>query len=588
MAMLVQGPGGAVVEFPDGTDEATISNAMRQIQVPDPKQGAPQQSTAPQAPTPNADVNPIADVAKSAGIGVVQGGLGLAMLPGNVEALGRAGIDKAASLLGYGDPGFSKSHYLPTSADAQAGIEHFTGPFYQPQTTAGEYARTVGEFAPMAAFGGPAAGPISRAVNVLAPAAVSETAGQLTKGTAAEPWARAAGAIAGGAVPNALMRAVTPLATDAGRAAFVATLENNGVNALTAGQRTGNSAVRWSESAAHDLPFTGGRAKELNDTAAEQFTRAALQRAGINGDRATAPVIDQGFRDLGAQFDTLAQRNNMNVDQALHNDVTTALRNYNQATPPALRAPIIEDLATDIGNRLGTPMSGPNYQSWRSQIERARRGAQGNNPQLAESLSDIRDAMDDAMSRSATPADQAAWQQVRGQYRDLLAIEKATSGAGENTALGLISPSQLRTAVKTQDQRGYVRGRRDLGNLARAGEAIMKPLPNSGTPARLAAQTLFSAAGAGAGAVFGGAPGAVVGTIAPALTQGALGRALMSAPVQNYLSNQALAPLIDAYQPTNALSRIPQAANALMTPPTGLRGGIGPRYDDNGNLRPGQ
>lgn len=588
MAMLVQGPGGAVVQFPDGTDDATISNAMRQIQVPDPKQGAPQQAIAPAASAPNADVNPIADVAKSAGIGLVQGGLGLAMLPGNIEALGRAGIDKAASALGYGDPGLSKSHYLPTSADAQAGIEHFTGPFYQPQTTAGEYARTIGEFAPMAAFGGPGAGMLSRAVNVTAPAVVSETAGQLTKGTSAEPWARAIGGFVGGSVPNAAMRTVTPITADAGRAAQVAALENNGVNALTAGQRTGNSAIRWAESAAHDLPFTGGRGKILNDQAAEQFTQAALQRAGINADRATAPVIDQGFRDLGAQFDALAQRNNMNVDAPLHTQVQMALRNYNQATPPAMRAPIIEELANDIGHRLGTPMAGPDYQNWRSQIERARRSAQPNNPQLANALSDVRDALDDAMSRSATPADQAAWQQVRGQYRDLLAIEKAVSGAGENTALGLISPSQLRTAVKTQDQRGYVRGRRDLGNLARAGESIMKPLPNSGTPARLAAQTLFSAAGAGAGAVFGGAPGAIVGTIAPALTQGTLGRALMSAPVQNYLSNQVLAPMIDAYQPANALSRIPLAANALMTPPTGLRGGMGPRYDENGNLRPGQ
>ena len=63
----------------------------------------------------------------------------------------------------------------------------------------------------------------------------------------------------------------------------------------------------------------------------------------------------------------------------------------------------------------------------------------------------------------------------------------------------------------------------------------------------------------------------------------------MSQPMQNYLSNQLLAPAIDAYQPLNAFYRAPQAANALMAPQSNaLRGGIGPRYDANGNLLPVQ
>jgi hypothetical protein len=574
------------VEFPEGTDGATIQNAMRRFSAPDPKQAAPSPSTAPQGPAPNANVNPIADVAKSAGIGLAQGAIGLPGLPGNLEALGRMGIDKAATALGYEDPGLSKRTLLPTSADIQSGIEKYTGPFYQPQTTAGEYARTVGEFAPLAAFG--PGGAAARAANVVAPAVVSETAGQVTKGTAAEPWARAAGGLIGGALPNAAMRAVTPITNDAARAAQVALLEQNGVNALTAGQRTGNSALRWAESAAGDVPFNGGRAKAINDQAATQFTRAALRRAGINADRATGDVIDAGFDNLGSQFDNLAQRNNMNVDQRLGTQVRMALRDYDQATPPALRSPVVENLVNDIGNRVGTPMSGADYQAWRSQIERIRRGAQVNNPHLADALGDVRDALDDAMTRSSGPADQAAWRQIRGQYRDLLAIEKAASGAGENTANGLISPSQLRTAVKSQSTRAYVRGQRDLGNLARAGEGIIKPLPNSGTAPRIAAQTIFDMISAGGGAALGGPVGAAVGAVAPAVTRGLAARALMSKPVQSYLSNQRLAPQIDAYQALAAYLRAPQAAALATQPQVGLVGGMGPRYDDNGNLLPGQ
>src|SRR5690606_35643416 len=49
------------------------------------------------------------DVAKSAGVGLGQGILGLGTLPGNVEQLARMGIDKGAELLGYENPQTQKS-----------------------------------------------------------------------------------------------------------------------------------------------------------------------------------------------------------------------------------------------------------------------------------------------------------------------------------------------------------------------------------------------------------------------------------------------------------------------------------------------
>lgn len=66
---------------------------------------------------------------------------------------------------------------------------------YKPQTTAGEFAHTIGEFAPNALIPGSWA---ARAGQVLAPALASETAGQVTKGGAWEGPARFAGALAGG------------------------------------------------------------------------------------------------------------------------------------------------------------------------------------------------------------------------------------------------------------------------------------------------------------------------------------------------------------------------------------------------------
>ncbi len=87
----------------------------------------------------------------------------------------------------------------PTSSQLRNAVESYTGPFYQPKTIVGDYAKTVGEFVPGALLMPEG----SLATNALRygvlPALSSETAGQFTKGTAAEPWARAVGGIVGAA-----------------------------------------------------------------------------------------------------------------------------------------------------------------------------------------------------------------------------------------------------------------------------------------------------------------------------------------------------------------------------------------------------
>lgn len=530
-----------------------------------------------------------ADVAKSGGVGLAQGAIGLVTLPGNLEYLGRLGIDKAATALGFEDPKTSSDTVLPTFGDVKSGIEqNVTGKFYEPKTTAGEYARTIGEFAPMAVLGPGGLG--ARAVNVIAPALTSETAGQLTKGTAAEPWARAAGALAGGMLPTAAMRVATPVSGgEAVRAAHVANLQNEGVQALTAGQRTGNKALRWAETVAADTPGAARTAERINTTAAEQFTRAALRRAGVNASRATPDVIDGAFNQLGQRFNAIAAQSHMRVDSGLLHNLRRAVFDYEDLVPPSQRAPFLTNLVDDIRaarNQTGA-INGEAYQSLRSRVETLRRSTK-NDPNLAIALRNVREALDDAMGRSVPQNMANEWRQVRGQYRNLIAVEQAASGAGENAALGLISPAQLRNATKAMDKRGYVRGRNDLGNLARSGEAIMKPLPNSGTAPRAAFNDLFAAGGAAGGAMFGGTPGAALGAMAAPLVKGAVARGILSRPVQNYLSNNALAGLIDAYQAQapNALMRLPQAASDIERSRP-LVGGIGPRYDEYGNQFPG-
>ncbi|MBE7196264.1 MAG: hypothetical protein INR70_00460 [Parafilimonas terrae] len=157
------------------------------------------------------------DVAKALPTGAAKGAIGLAGLPGDVQHMGGSLVDdimlglghKVMDWSGYGPQagtperadfdrmyrGIGSGGGLPGSGAIRQGVETVTGPLYEPKTTAGQYAQTVGEFATGAAIG--PGGLARKAAETVIPAAVSETAGQLTKGSKAEPVARLAGALAG-------------------------------------------------------------------------------------------------------------------------------------------------------------------------------------------------------------------------------------------------------------------------------------------------------------------------------------------------------------------------------------------------------
>lgn len=455
--------------------------------------------------------------------------------------------------------------FAPTTSDIQDRTNPIVGEPYQPQTTAGEYARTIGEFAPAAAAG---PGSLTRRaiVQALLPALGSETAGQATEGTAYEPYARIGGALAGGMVPLAASRAISPLPISPERAALVDTLRREGVD-LTAGQTSGRDALRYAES-----ELGGGASARFAERQGEQFTSAALRRAGVDANRASPEVIDAAFTRIGDQFDNLAARNRVIPDRQMAVDLRTTINEYGSLVPESARAPIIENLTNDIVDtfRRNGNMGGETYQALRSRLDKAARSARAD-PQLSDALRGMRSALDDAMERSISannPIDAGAWREVRNEYRNMLVLEKAATGAGENAAQGLISPSQLHNATVQQGRRSYARGQGDFAELARAGEGVMKPLPQSGTAPRTAARNIGTSIpailGAGAGSV-GGLPGMLAGGAAGAAAPFALGRTLLSGPGRAYLGNQAATGL--STDPTVAAI---VAAIMGRTPPTAL------------------
>lgn len=528
---------------------------------------------ATKAPQNFWDADPVAehpsiavDIAKSGGVGLAKGGIGIAGAAGDARHLVSAATDYLGGKFGaspeavqsFKNKAYDVAQHMPltsilsnapASGDIQKGIEGVTGEFYKPKTVAGEYAQTTGEFAPGLLGGGE--GLLAKlATRVALPAALSETAGQVTKGTEAEPYARIAGALSSPAITSIGRRAITPLPATAERTALADTLRGEGVN-LTAGQATGSRPLQWAESTLGDMPFAGGGAARAMEQQGGEFTAAALRRVGENANRASPEVIDNAFSRIGNQFETIGARNHVLPDTQFINDLRTARDEYHNLVGPHARAPVVDNTIADIANQMqrnGGVLNGDQYNAMTSRLAKQARAAKAD-PQLQDTLQGLRESLDDAfertLQRTGNTADLNALREARTQYRNLMVVEKAATGAGSANAEGLISPSGLRNAVVQQNRRGYARGRGDFADLARSGEALLKPLPQSGTAPRQNMQHALSMLGSifgGAAGSAGGPAGAAAGAVAGLATPAAAGRVLMSRPVQAYLGNQAVLP----------------------------------------------
>jgi hypothetical protein len=216
-----------------------------------------------------------------------------------------------------------------------------------------------------------------------------------------------------------------------------------------------------------------------------------------------------------------------------------ALKEYERVLPAEQRQ-IVGNLVSDIVQRFQAGngvMAGADYQTIRSRLSRMAQNARQTDPEFSQAVRSLRDTLDNGMARSVAPEDAAAWATARREWGNLKSLERAASAGGENAAGGLVSPAQLRIAASqgAGNRSAYARGEGDFGELARAGNAIMTPLPNSGTAQR----GLLSggALGAGGATAFAGDP--LVGAILAA-GPSVMGRALWAGPVQRYLSGQPI------------------------------------------------
>lgn len=269
---------------------------------------------------------PLADAAQSAAPGLAKGIAGLAGLPGDLENLWGNGVDYLApkaigalqDLVGYRGGKYVNGQWQPskdfpylgsnpetadllawqdrtkfqpfdyahdglgpaTSGDINNAIQSVTGPYHQPQTPAGRFVDTVGQFAPAAVFPGSLG---AKALRVLVPSTTSDLAGEATRGTPMEPWARAGGALLGGGLQSAGERiAAAPLS-----------VMGNAAKGLTEDQIAQATALR-SQAAEKGIQLTIPEAVQQVTNGATNLSRTQrLVESSTLGSEAMRPYFAQ-------------------------------------------------------------------------------------------------------------------------------------------------------------------------------------------------------------------------------------------------------------------------------------------------------
>jgi hypothetical protein len=530
-------PDGRILEFPEGTSQDVMRQAITNLLESEKPRGIGQRLYENIIGAPGTPGERINEAIRGAVAGAARGVADIPALPANLAQLATAGIETAVGM----DQPSAVSRFLASLPDTRQMLASI--PVIGPETQyvapgkLGEYVSTGFEFAGGGLAAAPVKGALRSAVRYgLAPGVASEAAGQATEGTALEPYARVAAALG---TAGALARPGRfPETTERGRLANIA--EEQGVRNITVGQMLQSPGIMRAE----------GRLQPTQQQLAD-VTAAAMRSIGSDAPVATRTALAAADRRIGATMDEAVAGVDV-VPTESHADAAIELaRRYREGTATANLIPTVRGMTERIRAfaKTGRPISLSLLKEWRINIGNL---LQSDNPAAQNAAYALRDIIDDMTDQALTAAgrtdDLARLAEAREMHRNYLAIVIARGKAGAEA--GELSPTVLNQAIKqVQGTRTVVTGRgTPFTEFTEAAAAALRQAPSVApgavrqmagvVPAAFGAIGSMPALTSGAGmlpALMGAAGGAAVGTALPVI-----GQAIMrSPPLQAMMRNPA-------------------------------------------------
>ena len=306
-----------------------------------------------------------------------------------------------------------------------------------------------------------------------------------------------------GAGVNALGRVATGGAMAPEDATLAALARDKYGIPLTNDQLSGDTGMSFLRSASDRLPFSGAGSDIANTQAG--FNQAVSNTIGENAPKLTPQIMNSAKSRIGSMFDSVAANTSIKADPQFDNDLLKVVSDAQDSgmTADELR-PInkIFDSILDAVDPNTRTIDGSAYQTLTRSNTPFGRALSNPNSNISGVAGEIKDALDDALGRSASPADLQAFQDAKSQWRNLRTIEGNVAQNG-----GDVSPARLASDLNnsrfSKNTLAYGGGG-DLGELAVIGQKFMKPPQSSGTAERLASLGALGAVGAGGNALLSG------------------------------------------------------------------------------------
>lgn len=452
----------------------------------------------------------------------------------------------------------------------------------------------AGGVAPGASLATRAVNPLLRGASLATRGAATGAAGAtISSGLSDQPIADQ---VKQGAEAGAVLGAGIPALVGAGRATVNRLLGAGSVSSETAqlaqiaqqygipirpGQLTESPGVRFADSTLSRTPGMG-----YGNEAAKQataFNSAVAGTMGETADKITPSVMTAAKQRIGAALDSVAANTTIRQDQPFIGDLT----HIAQEAQGVLADSEMKPLQTQMQNVLGKfdvngAMAGDAYQALTRTGAPLDRLMNSSDSNLRFYAGKVRDALDDAMERSASPDILDQLRQARGQYKAMKTIEPLV----EKSTNGDVSPAGLMQAVRSSYGGMAYGGGGPLGDLARVGKRFLQEPPSSGTAERMQAQgnvgavrnALLAASGIG-GTVVGAkealpylapyvAPESILPTLASMGGGFLAGRAASSVLRSPTVANALVQRALGAPAPVNPLLAGISAGAPMVAGPT--------------------
>ena len=254
----------------------------------------------------------------------------------------------------------------------------------------------------------------------------------------------------------------------------------------TPGQETGSRSLQQMEARMESSPFTSGPFNTIKDANQKILNRATAKAIGVDSTELSNPVLAQAQRQISNVYQQVASPQVKKVDG---NTIQTGIEIVDKAFEGLTTQPFKNNIFVQQVQNIAAKgeASGNELQALSSKIGKRAKNemttAMGDR-ELGSALFQLKEMVDDALAQGLSKEQQAAFQQARANYRNLMTI-RSNQGV-VNPSTGNVSGLNLASALTRKDPQGFVFGSNQtpMYEAARFAQAFRPIVGDSGTATR--------------------------------------------------------------------------------------------------------